>query len=174
MWDHHFKLDTVCIVQFDLSDFKTFKFVLFVCLSIEAASSAIAQYLEIKSAEDDGNGWMLLNSLNLLAAGGQTIVNTMTIAALPSTLVKCLYLFFDLAEVKKGKPKDEEGPELTPYKKRETLQKTVIQVQAWNTYLCVIPVDIHTPNSSYDWIGPLTKRAWFLMESNQTMHAAGW
>ena len=97
-------------------------------ISTEAASSAIAQYLEIKSTEDDGNGWMLLSSLNLLAASGLTIVNTMTMASLPSTLVKCLYLFFDLVEVKKGKPKDEEGPEYTPYKRRELLQKTVIQV----------------------------------------------
>ena len=40
----------------------------------------------------------------------------------------CKYLFLDLGEVKKGKPKDEEGLECTPYKRRELLQKTVIQV----------------------------------------------
>ena len=39
---------------------------------------------------------MLISTVNLLAAGGDKIVEVMTAASVPSTLVKCLYLFFDL------------------------------------------------------------------------------
>ncbi|XP_077999760.1 WD repeat and FYVE domain-containing protein 3-like [Glandiceps talaboti] len=67
--------------------------------STEAASCSIADYLEIQSTEESSNGWMLLSTLNLLAAGGKSIVDVMTAASVPSTLVKCLYLFFDLPPV---------------------------------------------------------------------------
>ncbi len=72
---------------------------------------------------------MLLTTLNLLARGGQSIVNTMMMAALPSTLVKCLYLFFDLPEIPKEEEKKEDSSgELTPSKRRELLHKYVVQV----------------------------------------------
>lgn len=73
---------------------------------------------------------MLLTTLNLLAGGGQSIVNMMMMAALPSTLVKCLYLFFDLPEIPKEEEekKEEGGGELTPTKRRELLHKYVVQV----------------------------------------------
>ncbi|XP_032825005.2 WD repeat and FYVE domain-containing protein 3 isoform X1 [Petromyzon marinus] len=64
--------------------------------STEAASCAIAQFLEIHQSEESSRGWMLLKTLKLLAASGQKTVDCMTTMSLPSTLVKCLYLFFDL------------------------------------------------------------------------------
>lgn len=36
--------------------------------STEAASCAIAHFLEIEASEENSNGWMLLSTLNLLAA----------------------------------------------------------------------------------------------------------
>ncbi|XP_071808138.1 WD repeat and FYVE domain-containing protein 3-like isoform X3 [Asterias amurensis] len=98
--------------------------------STEAASRSIAEYLEIRSTAESSNGWMLLTTLNLLAGGGQSIVNTMMMAALPSTLVKCLYLFFDLPEIPKEEEekKEEGGGELTPTKRRELLHKYVVQL----------------------------------------------
>ena len=65
--------------------------------STEAAAGAIAQFLEVSANETDSHGWMLISTVNLLAAGGDKIVDVMTTASVPSTLVKCLYLFFDLA-----------------------------------------------------------------------------
>lgn len=42
--------------------------------STEAASCAIAKFLEIENSEESSNGWMLLSVLNLLASGDQTLV----------------------------------------------------------------------------------------------------
>lgn len=42
--------------------------------STEAASCAIAKFLEIENCEESSNGWMLLSTLNLLAAGDATLV----------------------------------------------------------------------------------------------------
>ncbi|XP_071507653.1 WD repeat and FYVE domain-containing protein 3-like [Diadema antillarum] len=119
--------------------------------STEAASCAIASYLEVQNSEETSNGWMLLTTLSLLATGGASIVNTMTMAALPSTLVKCLYLFFDLPEIlaSSGGGADGVGGDggggggggggsscggkddlnhLTPVRRRELLHRTAIQL----------------------------------------------
>lgn len=40
--------------------------------STEAASCAIAKFLEIEGCEESSNGWMLLSTLNLLAAASDT------------------------------------------------------------------------------------------------------
>lgn len=42
--------------------------------STEAASCAIAKFLEIENSEESSNGWMLLSTLNLLAAGDQSLI----------------------------------------------------------------------------------------------------
>lgn len=42
--------------------------------STEAASCAIAKFLEIENSEESSNGWMLLSTLNLLAAGEQSLI----------------------------------------------------------------------------------------------------
>uniref|UniRef100_A0A3B3U671 WD repeat and FYVE domain containing 3 n=1 Tax=Poecilia latipinna TaxID=48699 RepID=A0A3B3U671_9TELE len=60
------------------------------------ASRAIVQFLEVNQSEEASRGWMLLTTINLLASSGQKTVDCMTTMSVPSTLVKCLYLFFDL------------------------------------------------------------------------------
>lgn len=47
--------------------------------STEAASCAIAKFLEIENNEESSNGWMLLSTLNLLAAGDQSLVQVCTL-----------------------------------------------------------------------------------------------
>ena len=71
--------------------------------STVAASQAIATFLEMEGDGQDssdagggGQGWMLLTSLNLLSLAGPALIEVMTAASIPSTMVKCLYLFFDL------------------------------------------------------------------------------
>ena len=56
----------------------------------------------------------------------------MTSAAVPSTLVKCLYLFFDLPELQSDTPKgDGDEDEFSPRERRRLLQKMFIQVRVW-------------------------------------------
>lgn len=95
--------------------------------STEAASIAIVKFLEIETCEESSNGWMLLSTLNQLAAGDASIIQVMTQASVPSTLVKCLYLFFDLPEIEDG---DEaaEGSEFTANERRILLQKVFVQL----------------------------------------------
>ncbi|XP_049867714.1 WD repeat and FYVE domain-containing protein 3 isoform X4 [Pectinophora gossypiella] len=97
--------------------------------STEAASCAIAKFLEIENSEESSNGWMLLSTLNLLAAGDQSLIQVMTTASIPSTLVKCLYLFFDLPEIPEATADVQDGiSEFTPRERRILLQKIFVQV----------------------------------------------
>lgn len=97
--------------------------------STEAASIAIVKFLEIENFEESSNGWMLLSALNLLAAGDQSIINTMTSASVPSTLVKCLYLFFDLPDITdEEENRPNEGCDFTPRERRILLQKIFVQL----------------------------------------------
>ncbi|GFQ88429.1 WD repeat and FYVE domain-containing protein 3 [Trichonephila clavata] len=95
--------------------------------STEAASCAIAKFLEISSTEEHSNGWMLLTAVNLLAAGNPPLVDIMTAASLPSTLVKCLYLFFDLPPIENPDDIDPDC-EFSPRERRILLQKVFVQV----------------------------------------------
>lgn len=68
---------------------------------LESAAAAIIKYLEPENVgvgEFGGRGWHLLASLTYLAecANNAAIVEAMCHAALASTLVKSLYLFYDL------------------------------------------------------------------------------
>ncbi|ELW70223.1 WD repeat and FYVE domain-containing protein 3 [Tupaia chinensis] len=92
---------------------------------IEAASRAIVQFLEINQSEEASRGWMLLTTINLLASSGQKTVDCMTTMSVPSTLVKCLYLFFDLPHV----PEAVGGAqnELPLAERRGLLQKVFVQ-----------------------------------------------
>ncbi|CAI9723395.1 repeat and FYVE domain-containing 3-like isoform X2 [Octopus vulgaris] len=95
--------------------------------STEAASCAIVNFLEVESSQENNRGWILLQTLNLLSTGSQALVDCMTAAALPSTLVKCLYLFFDLPNV----PCTDvlvDGCQFTPKERRILLQKVFVQV----------------------------------------------
>ena len=77
----------------------------------ESASMAIVEFLEISptvvsssgggpgsnSTDSRRRGWILLSTLNILVSFNSThLVSVMTANSLASTLVKCLYLFFDL------------------------------------------------------------------------------
>ncbi|KAJ7327170.1 hypothetical protein JRQ81_016929 [Phrynocephalus forsythii] len=94
--------------------------------STEAASRAIVQFLEINQSEEASRGWMLLTTINLLASSGQKTVDCMTTMSVPSTLVKCLYLFFDLPHV----PEAAGGAqnELPLAERRALLQKVFVQI----------------------------------------------
>ncbi|PWA17023.1 hypothetical protein CCH79_00013243 [Gambusia affinis] len=114
--------------------------------STEAASRAIVQFLEVNQSEEASRGWMLLTTINLLASSGQKTVDCMTTMSVPSTLVKCLYLFFDLphmAEAPAGPtpqppqpPPNQEKtpsqahiqPELPLADRRALLQKVFVQI----------------------------------------------
>ena len=102
--------------------------------STEAASSAIVKYLEIEATEEQSSGWMLLTTINLLtSAGHDAFINGMTIASLPSTLVKCFYLFFDLPDIKNPDLLSL-GCEFTPRERRVLLQKIFVQVLLFNSF----------------------------------------
>ncbi|KAF7272906.1 hypothetical protein GWI33_014343 [Rhynchophorus ferrugineus] len=97
--------------------------------STESASAAIAKFLEIENCEESSNGWMLLSTLNLLAAGNATLVQVMAEVAVPSTLVKCLYLFFDLPEIPETESNAKDGgSDFTPLERRILLQKIFVQL----------------------------------------------
>ncbi|XP_070185825.1 WD repeat and FYVE domain-containing protein 3-like isoform X2 [Littorina saxatilis] len=95
--------------------------------STEAASRAIVELLEVESGVDNGNGWLLLGTINLLSLGGQALIDCMTAASLPSTLVKCLYLLFDLPPVEDGEILAP-GCQFKPNERRILLQKVFVQV----------------------------------------------
>lgn len=97
--------------------------------STETASCAIVKFLEIENSEESSNGWMLLSALNLLAAGDTSLIQEMTTASVPSTLVKCLYLFFDLPEMNEEEADvADANSEFTPRERRILLQKIFVQV----------------------------------------------
>ncbi|XP_018321850.1 WD repeat and FYVE domain-containing protein 3 [Agrilus planipennis] len=95
----------------------------------EAASCSIAKFLEIENSEESSNGWMLLSTLNLLAAGDSNLIQVMSEVSVPSTLVRCLYLFFDLPEVSEetANTKDNNS-DFTPRERRILLQKIFVQL----------------------------------------------
>ncbi|RCN36444.1 Beige/BEACH domain protein [Ancylostoma caninum] len=63
--------------------------------TVEAATS-IADYLQPSSAQ---KGWLLLNSIYfLISTEDEAIINAVCKVSLPSTLVKTIYLFFDLPD----------------------------------------------------------------------------
>ena len=71
----------------------------------------------------------------IIFAGGDKLVEVMTVASVPSTLVKCLYLFFDLAategEEESSGPASsspEHEAEFTARERRILLQKMFMQV----------------------------------------------
>lgn len=94
--------------------------------STEAAAIAIVKFLEIDACEESSNGWMLLSTLNLLTADA-SIIQTMTQMSVPSTLVKCLYLFFDLPQIVDGDTRHGDS-DFSPHERRVLLQKVFVQL----------------------------------------------
>lgn len=74
----------------------------------DAASRLIIAFLMRDSAEDTVSGWNLLNTLNILASADTPVVECMVAASLPSNMVKCLYLFYDLPVLENTKEKTSE------------------------------------------------------------------
>ena len=82
------------------------------------------------------NIFLIINAINIFSAGGDKLVEVMTVASVPSTLVKCLYLFFDLAATE-GEEEESSGAassspeheaEFTARERRILLQKMFMQV----------------------------------------------
>ena len=90
-----------------------------------AASQAIVGYLEINDDMSPISGWSLLRSLKLLSTGPNVLMDKFAQASLPSTFVKCLYLFFDLPELPSSHTNHET---MSPREKRILLQQLFFQV----------------------------------------------
>lgn len=61
----------------------------------------------------------------------------MTTASIPSTLVKCLYLFFDLPEIPEAEADIQDGnSDFTPRERRILLQKIFVQVNIKQLCFC--------------------------------------
>ena len=97
--------------------------------STEEAAAAIAAFMEVGEAGDEfegSNGWMLLTSLKILSSEGDDLVDVMTGASVPSTLVKCLYLFFDLPKLPEAEGGDTKAA--TKREHRQWLQKLLARL----------------------------------------------
>lgn len=90
------------------------------------ASRSIIDYLEWNDETNFISGWSLLRALKLLSTGPEVLMEKFAQASLPSTLVKCLYLFFDLPEIQQQTTSNEQ---ISPIEKRILLQQIFFQVQ---------------------------------------------
>lgn len=63
--------------------------------STEAASCAIAKFLEIENSEESSNGWMLLSTLNLLAAGDQSLIQVIITNSFMNVKSSYIYFLYD-------------------------------------------------------------------------------
>jgi hypothetical protein len=91
-----------------------------------AASQAIIEYLEVNDDINSLSGWSLLRSLKLLSTGPNSLMEKFAQASLPSTFVKCLYLFFDLPEISTNHTNNDV---ISPKEKRILLQQIFFQVK---------------------------------------------
>ncbi|CAG2101979.1 unnamed protein product [Medioppia subpectinata] len=100
----------------------------------ENASQAIVEFLEMTptlESPSDKKGWTLLSTLNLLICSNSApLITIMTTNSLTSTLVKCLYLFFDLPPVNDMQTQSggQSPEELKPTERRLLLQKVFSQL----------------------------------------------
>ena len=100
----------------------------------ENASQAIVEFLELTptlESPSDKKGWALLSTLNLLVCSNSApLITIMTSNSLTSTLVKCLYLFFDCPPISDKQPLGvkQTPEELTPSQRRQLLQKVFSQL----------------------------------------------
>lgn len=107
----------------------------------ENASMAIVEFLEISqtvNTSSDKKGWILLSTLNILVSFNSShLISVMTSNSLASTLVKCLYLFFDLPPCCDAPTEEESSNDyLTNNERRQLLQKVFSQLL---TRLCASP-----------------------------------
>jgi len=94
-----------------------------------AASQAIIEFLEMNDETNSTSGWSLLHTLKLLSTGPNSLMDKFAQASLPSTFVKCLYLFFDLPEISShGQSHSHHHDSITPKEKRILLQQIFFQL----------------------------------------------
>ena len=93
--------------------------------SSSAASQSIVVYLEMNDETISISGWSLLRALKLLSTGPKSLMEKFAQASLPSTLVKCLYLFYDLPEIVQQASSSDQ---ISPKEKRILLQQIFFQV----------------------------------------------
>jgi hypothetical protein len=91
-----------------------------------AASQAIIEYLEMNDDINSLSGWSLLRSLKLLSTGPNSLMEKFAQASLPSTFVKCLFLFFDLPDITSNHSNNDA---ISPKEKRILLQQLFFQVK---------------------------------------------
>ena len=98
--------------------------------STAEAANAIAGFMQVGNAGvevSSSRGWALLTTLNVLCLpAAEDICEVMTTASVPSTLVKCLYLFFDLQHP--GEDSAQQEADFTCREKRILLQKLLLQL----------------------------------------------
>lgn len=90
-----------------------------------AASQAIIEYLEMNDDNNSLSGWTLLRALKLLSTGPNSLMEKFAQASLPSTFVKCLFLFFDLPDITTNHSSNET---ISPREKRILLHQIFFQV----------------------------------------------
>ncbi|TGZ69892.1 hypothetical protein CRM22_003482 [Opisthorchis felineus] len=110
------------------------------CEKPSEAESADCTPLNVES-----RGWNLLSCLNVLSSGHMSLIECMVAASLPSTLVKCMYIFLDL-------------PRAPSPEKAYTFQSTFKQI---TQRLCMYPIAVeelarkdalcHLFSASTDW-----------------------
>lgn len=108
----------------------------------ENASISIVEFLEISptvNTTSDKKGWILLSTLNILVSfNSSQLLAVMASNSLPSTFVKCLYLFFDLPPCVDKPAEDDAGSDeyLSDTERRKLLQKVFSQLL---TRICASP-----------------------------------
>jgi hypothetical protein len=110
-----------------------------------AASQAIIEYLEMTDEINSLSGWSLLRSLKLLSSGPNSLMEKFAQASLPSTFVKCLYLFFDLPEIPTAQSNNDV---ISPKEKRILLQQIFFQVKYFKKK--------NTLNNKYNYLAFIT------------------
>ena len=76
--------------------------------SQETASKAMMDFLSPDASEEVPQGRMLLEALDILSGEDTPVVECMVAASLPSSMVKCIYLFYALPQPEKTKEKSVE------------------------------------------------------------------
>ncbi|RWS13484.1 WD repeat and FYVE domain-containing protein 3-like protein [Dinothrombium tinctorium] len=100
----------------------------------------------IDVSNNNHKGWILLSTLNLLVCNGSApLITIMASTSLPSTLVKCLYLFFDLPPLREEKSTNaeiskESNDDISDKERRLLLQRVFAQLL---TRLCSHQASLH-------------------------------
>ncbi|KAL4641072.1 WD repeat- and FYVE domain-containing protein 4 isoform X1 [Arapaima gigas] len=89
----------------------------------EEARCEVELFFERKAEVRNNRGWLLLQSLSLLATKNSEVVAAMIGTGLPSALIKCLYLFVALPPAK-----DTAGEETTQHSFQDIFTQVILQL----------------------------------------------